>query len=59
MTAEDALKIIVDLLEQAGPADVIQRDVGSRELLADIGEIAFCYDSMDRAAWGTCSTNPQ
>ena len=46
MTAEEALEIIVDMLEKAGP-DNIQRDIGSRVLLADIETIAISYDEMD------------
>ena len=43
MTAIDALEIIVDLLEKAGP-DNIQRDI---VLLADIETIAISYAEMD------------
>ena len=46
MTAEEALEIIVDLLEKAGP-DKIQRAIGSRVLLDDIETIAISYDEMD------------
>ena len=46
MTAIDALEIIVDLLEKAGP-DNIQRDIGSRVLLADIETIAISYAERD------------
>jgi len=46
MTAEEALEIIVDLLEKAGP-DKIQRACGSRDLLNDIETIAISYDEMD------------
>ena len=46
MKAEEALEIIVDLLEKAGP-DKIQRAIGSRVLLDDIETIAISYDEMD------------
>ena len=46
MTAEEALEIIVDLLEKAGP-DKIQRAIGSRVLLDDIETIAISYEEMD------------
>ena len=46
MTAEEALEIIVDLLEKAGP-DKIQRAIGSRILLDDIETIAISYEEMD------------
>ena len=45
MTAEEALEIIVDLLEKAGP-DKIQRAIGSRVLLDDIETIAISYEEM-------------
>ena len=48
MTAEQALEIIVDLLEKAGPwPNPIQRAIGSRVLLDDIETIAISYDEMD------------
>jgi len=46
MKAEEALEIIVDLLEKAGP-DKLQRSIGSRVLLNDIETIAISYDEMD------------
>ena len=46
MTAEEALEIIVDLLEKAGP-NKIQRAIGSKNLLDDIETIAISYDEMD------------
>ena len=46
MTAEEALEIIVDLLEKAGP-NKIQRAIGSRILLDDIETIAISYEEMD------------
>jgi hypothetical protein len=46
MTAKEALEIIVDLLEKAGP-DKIQRAIGSRILLDDIETIAISYEEMD------------
>jgi len=46
MKAEEALEIIVDLLEKAGP-DKIQRVIGSRVLLNDIETIAISYEEMD------------
>jgi len=46
MKAEEALEIIVDLLEKAGP-DKIQRAIGSRILLDDIETIAISYEEMD------------
>ena len=46
MTAEEALEIIVDLLEKAGP-NKIQRAIGSRVLLNDIETIAISYAEMD------------
>ena len=46
MKAEEALEIIVDLLEKSGP-DKIQRAIGSRVLLNDIETIAISYDEMD------------
>ena len=46
MTAEEALEIIVDLLEKAGPSK-IQRAIGSRVLLNDIETIAISYAEMD------------
>ena len=46
MTAVEALEIIVDLLEKAGP-EKIQRAIGSRVLLDDIETIAISYDEMD------------
>ena len=45
MTAEEALEIIVDLLEKARP-DKTQRAIGSRVLLDDIEEIDISYDDM-------------
>ena len=48
MKAEQALEIIVDLLEKAGPwPNPIQRAIGSRVLLDDIETIAISYDEMD------------
>ena len=46
MKAEEALEIIVDLLEKAGP-DKIQRVIGSRVLLNGIETIAISYEEMD------------
>ena len=48
MKAEEALEIIVDLLEKAGPwPNPIQRAIGSRVLLDDIETMAISYDEMD------------
>ena len=44
MTAEEALEIIVDLLEKAPH---MARGTRSRVLLADIETIAMVYDEMD------------
>ena len=48
MKAEEALEIIVDLLEKAGPDKIrAKRAIGSRVLLNDIETIAISYEEMD------------
>ena len=46
MTAEEALEIIVDLLDKSGPIESLGLASG-RQLLGDIETIAISYGEMD------------